>query len=141
MHAETREAKHGMQVIMEEDHYNQTQSSAHTSFSRLRSFKLNDMGFGLNRISPITFDADAFQTPENRGPQNKAPTSTPWERGTQLAWEEAPHQGPSPMNRTYPLNRVPTYLQEQRHQLYDADTSLMGSLIHSTVLCSPIISN
>ena len=37
------------------------------------------MGFGLNRISPITFDADAFQTPENRGTLGRAPTSTPRE--------------------------------------------------------------
>ena len=44
-----------MQVIMQGDnkhpHINKS-----GSFSRLRSFKLNDMGFSLNKISPITFD-------------------------------------------------------------------------------------
>ena len=39
VHAETREAEHDMQVIMDKDHHNNTHSSVHTSFSRLRSFK------------------------------------------------------------------------------------------------------
>ena len=34
------------------------------------------MGYGLSRISPITFDDDAFQTPNNRA-KDRAPTSTP----------------------------------------------------------------
>ena len=38
------------------------------------------MGFGLNRISPITFDDNAFQTPNNRT-QGRAPTSTPRKQG------------------------------------------------------------
>ena len=42
-----------MQVIMQSDnkhpHINKS-----GSFSRLRSFELNDMGFSLNKISPIT---------------------------------------------------------------------------------------
>ena len=78
---------------------------------------------GLNWISPITFDADAFQTPENRGTQSRACTSTPWERCMQPAQEEVQQQVPPPMNRMYPLNRVPMYPQEQGHQSYDADTS------------------
>ena len=44
-----------MQVIMQGDnkhpHINKS-----GSFSRLRYFELNDMGFSLNKISPITFD-------------------------------------------------------------------------------------
>ena len=48
VHTETREAECEMKVIMDKDHHNQAHSSAHTSFSRLRSFELNDMGFGLN---------------------------------------------------------------------------------------------
>ena len=55
VHAETREAECEMQVIMDGDHHNQTQSSVHTSFSRLRSFKLNDMGFGSQLDQPNYF--------------------------------------------------------------------------------------
>ena len=33
-----------------------------------------DMGFGLDRISPITTGSDNFQTPENRGTQSQALT-------------------------------------------------------------------
>ena len=55
-----------MQVIMQGDnkhlHINKT-----GSFSRLKSIELNDMGFSLNRISPITFDAENPQTPANYG--------------------------------------------------------------------------
>ena len=44
-----------MQVIMQGDnkhpHINKS-----GSFSQLRSFELNNMGFSLNKISPITFD-------------------------------------------------------------------------------------
>ena len=46
-----------MQVILQGDtkhpHINKS-----SSFSRLRSFKLNDMGFSLNKISPITFNVE-----------------------------------------------------------------------------------
>ena len=49
------------------------------SFSRLRSFKLNDMGFSLNKISPITFDVENPQTPADHGIKGRAPTSTPRE--------------------------------------------------------------
>ena len=47
------------------------------SFSHLRSFELNDMGFSLNKISPITFDVENPQTPVDCGIKNRAPTSTP----------------------------------------------------------------
>ena len=55
----------------------------------------------------------------------ETPTSTPRERGTQPEQQEAPQQwvAPPPMNRTYPLNKVPQYnFQEPRHQPYDGDT-------------------
>ena len=45
-------------------------------FSRIRSEELNDMGYGLSKISPITFNGDAFQTPSN-GMQDNALMSTP----------------------------------------------------------------
>ena len=51
-------------------------TSFHSSSSRFNAFELNDMGYGLNKISPITFDENAFQTPNNRT-QSRAPMSTP----------------------------------------------------------------
>ena len=65
-----------MQVIMQGDnkhpHINKS-----GSFSRLRSFELNDMGFSLNKISPITFDVENPQTPADHGIKSRALTSTP----------------------------------------------------------------
>ena len=59
-------------------------ASMHSSFSRLCSFEINDMGYGLNRISPITFDENAFQTPDNRM-QGRAPMSMPRKKGKQTS--------------------------------------------------------
>ena len=68
-----------MQVIMQSDnkhpHINKS-----GSFSRLRSFKVNDMGFSLNRISPITFNVENPQTPANCGIKGRALTLTPREK-------------------------------------------------------------
>ena len=68
-----------MQVIMQSDnkhlHVNKL-----GSFSRLRFFKLNDMGFSLNRISPITFDVENPQTPANHGTMGRGRTLTPREK-------------------------------------------------------------
>ena len=68
-----------MQVIMQGDnkhpHINKS-----GSFSRLRSLKLNDMGFSLNRISPITFNVENPQTPANHGTKGRALTSMPREK-------------------------------------------------------------
>ena len=65
-----------MQVIMQSDsrhlHINKT-----GSFSRLRSFELNDMGFSLNRISPITFEVENQQTPVNCGTRGRLLTLMP----------------------------------------------------------------
>ena len=65
-----------MQVIMQSGnrhlHINKT-----GSFSRLRSFELNDMGFSLNRIRPIMFNEENQQTPANCGTQGRALTSMP----------------------------------------------------------------
>ena len=58
------------------------------SFSRLRSFKLNDMGFSLNKISPITFDVKNPQTPADCGIKGRALTSTPRERRAPQAHNE-----------------------------------------------------
>ena len=68
-----------MQVIMQSDNkYPHINKSG--SFSRLRSFKLNDMGFSLNRISPIMFNVENPQTPVNCGTKGRAPTLTPREK-------------------------------------------------------------
>ena len=77
-----------MQVIMQGDnkhpHINKS-----GSFSQLRSFKLNDMGFSLNKISPITFDVKNPQTPADCGIKSRALTSTPRERRVPQAHTEA----------------------------------------------------
>ena len=54
-----------MQVIMQGDNKHPHINSG--SFSHLRSFELNDMGFSLNKISPITFDMENPQTPADHG--------------------------------------------------------------------------
>ena len=41
------------------------------SFSRLRSFKLNDMGFQFEQNKPITFDVKNPQTPADCGIKGK----------------------------------------------------------------------
>ena len=68
-----------MQVIMQSDnkhpHINKS-----GSFSRLRSFELNDMGFSSNKISLIMFNVKNPQTPADCGTKGRAPTSTPRER-------------------------------------------------------------
>ena len=68
-----------MQVIMQGDskhpHINKS-----GSFSCLRSFELNNIGFSLNKISPITFDVENPQTPADCGIKGRALTSTPRER-------------------------------------------------------------
>ena len=75
-----RRVKNKMLVIMQEHQEREQQevsyNSFHSSFSRIRSEELNDMGYGLSRISPITFDDNAFQMPNNRA-KDRAPTSTP----------------------------------------------------------------
>ena len=58
-------------------------------FSCLRSFELNDMGFSLNKISPLTFDVENPQTPADRGIKSRAPTSTPRERQAPQTHTEA----------------------------------------------------
>ena len=81
-----------MQVIMQSDnkhpHINKS-----GSFSRLRSLELNDMGFSLNKISPITFDVKNPQTPADHYTKGRAPTSTPRERRvSQIAQQGQTHE-------------------------------------------------
>ena len=96
--AEVRHVESEMMVTMEELQENQDQCdisniSFHSSFSRIRSDKLNNMGYGLSRISPISLEEDVFQTPNNKT-QDTAPTSTPRKKRNEL------------INKTFPVNQV-----------------------------------
>ena len=72
------------------------------SFSRLRSFELNDMGFSLNKISPITFDVENPQTLADHGIKGRAPTSTPRERRVpQSAQQEQAHNEVADLNEAH----------------------------------------
>ena len=90
-----------MQVIMQSDnkhpHINKS-----GSFSRLRSFKLNDMGFSLNKISPITFNVENPQTPADHGIKGRALTSTPRERRVpQINQQQQTHDGVANLNEAH----------------------------------------
>ena len=84
-----------MQVIMQGDNKH-PHANKSGSFSCLRSFELNNMGFSLSKISPITFDVDNPQTPADRGIKSRAPTSTPRER-----WTPQPHSEAADLNEAH----------------------------------------
>ena len=73
-----------MQEHQEKEQQNLSHNSFRSSFFRIRSEELNDMGYGLSKISPITFDGDAFQTPSNKT-HDKAPMLTPKERRSEVS--------------------------------------------------------
>ena len=82
-----------MQVIMQGDNkHPHTNKSG--SFSRLRSFELNDMDFSLNKISPITFNVENPQAPADHGIKSRALTSTPRER-------RVPHNEAADLNEAH----------------------------------------
>ena len=68
-----------MQVIIQSDNKHPHIKKS-GSFSGLMYFKLNDMGFSLNKISPIMFDVKNPQTPADHCTKGRAPTSTSRER-------------------------------------------------------------
>ena len=88
--AEVRRVENEMMVIMEKHQEKEQQNISHnsfwSSFSRIRSEELNDMGYGLSKISPITFNWDTFQTPSNRT-QDNAPMLTPRKRRNEVNTE------------------------------------------------------
>ena len=93
--------KKEMQVIMQSDnkhpHINKS-----GSFSRLRSFELNDMGFSLNKISPIMFDVENTQTPADCGTKGRALTSTPRERRVpQITQQGQTHEEAANLNEAH----------------------------------------
>ena len=104
-----------MQVIMQGDnkhpHINKS-----GSFPHLRSFELNDMGFSLSKISPITFDMDNPQTPADHGIKGRAPTSTPQERQT-----------PQPHNEAADLNEA--HHEPSGNASYNPDESITNKNI------------
>ena len=114
--AEVRRVENKMMVIMQEhqekEQQNISHNSFHSSFSRIRSDELNDMGYGLSRISPITFNGDAFQTPSNRA-KDKAPTSTPRERRNEVNTE------------SFPPRRAPQ--QDGNGKSYNPELSIAGN--------------
>ena len=67
-------------------------ASFHSSFSRIRSDELNNMGYGLSKINPITFEGDVFQTPKNQ-PHDTALMSTPRKKRNEM------------INKTFPETR------------------------------------
>ena len=77
---EIKRVENEMLVIMQEHQIKEQLDVSHnsfcSSFSRIGSEELNDMGYGLSRISPITFNDDAFQMPNNKA-KDRALTSTP----------------------------------------------------------------
>ena len=70
------------------------------------------MGYGLSRISPITFDDDAFQMLSNRA-QDRAPTSTPRKRRNEV------NAG------SIPTTQAPQ--QDGNARSYNADLSVAGN--------------
>ena len=90
-----------MQVIMQS--YNKhPHINKSGSFSRLRSFKLNNMGFRLNKISLITFNVENPQTPADCGIKGRAPTSIPRER--RVPWinqQQQTHDGVANLNEAH----------------------------------------
>ena len=98
---EVTSTKMEMQVIMQSDnkhpHINKS-----GSFSRLRSFELNDMGFSLNKISPIMFDVENPQTPVACGTKGRAPALTPRERRVpQITQQGQTHDGAANLNEAH----------------------------------------
>ena len=107
-----------MQVIMQGDNkHPHTNKSG--SFSHLRSFELNDMGFSLDKISPITFDVDNPQTPANRGIKSRALTSTPQERQT-----------PQPQNEAANLNKA--HHEPSGNASYNPDESITNKHVQNS---------
>ena len=87
------------------------------------------MGYGLNRISPITFNDDAFQTPNNRT-QGRAPMSTPRKTGKQSSsWED---QQDTSMNRAYLQKQTSQQDDQVRSKSYNADTWVRNRSFYTT---------
>ena len=101
-----------MQEHQEREQHDVSHNSFHSSFSRIGSEELNDMGYGLSRISPITFNDDAFQTLSNRA-KDRALTLTPRKKRNEANTESNP--------------TTQTPQQDGNAKLYNADLSVAGT--------------
>ena len=113
---EVRRVENEMMVIMQEhqerEQHNVSHNSFHSSFSRIRSEELNNMGYGLSRISPITFDDDAFQMLSNRA-KDRALTLTPRKKRNEAN------------TGSIPTTQIPQ--QDGNARSYNADLSVAGT--------------
>ena len=111
-----RRVENKMMVIMQEHQerkqHNVSHISFHSSFSRIRSKELNNMGYGLSRISPITFNDNAFQTLSKRA-KDRALTSTPRKKRNEA------NTGSTPTTQTPQ--------QDGNAKSYNADLSVAGN--------------
>ena len=124
--SEVKRMEQEMLNILDRPQDDSPHNMSNSSFSRL-----NDMGYGLNKISPITFDEEAFQTLNNRT-EGRALTSTPRKIGKQSS-SQADQQDP-PRNNTYPGQEAAKQHDQPRSRSYDADTSVrnLGRFIPPT---------
>ena len=111
-----RRVENEMMVIMQEhqerEQHNVSDNSFCSSFSRIRSEELNDMGYGLSGISPITFNDNAFWTLSNRA-KDRALTSTPRKKRNEA------NTGSTPTTQTPH--------QDGNAKSYNADLSVVGN--------------
>ena len=109
-------------IIMDEqqEDLDVSNTSFHSSFSRIRSDELNDMGYGLNCISPFTFEGDDFQTSNNRT-QGRVPTLTPRKKKDAGTDVNRPGQ---PLNKTVPAQQTERPQDQSRSRSYDAEASV-----------------
>ena len=89
-------------------------NSVSSSFSRIRPDELNDMGYGLSKISPIMFEGDIFQTPKNKT-QEVALTLTPRKNRD------------SSINKTSPVKQVQRHEEQPKSGSYNAELSVTGN--------------
>ena len=110
-----RRVENEMMVIMQEhqerEQHNVSHNSFYSSFSRIRSEELNDMGYGLSRISPITFNDDAFQMLSNRA-KDRVLTLTPRKRRNEVN------------TGSFPTTQAPQ--QDGNARSHNADLSVAG---------------
>ena len=114
-----RRVENEIMVIMQEHQKKEQQNVSHnsfcSSFSRIRSEELNNMGYGLSRISPITFDDDAFQMPSNRA-KDRALTLTPIRKRNEV--------------NTGSIPTTQTPQQDGNARSYNADLSVAGTSLN-----------
>ena len=113
-----------MQVIMQSDkqpHINKT-----GSFSRLRSFELNDMGFSLNRISLIMFNVENQQTPMNHGTRGRLLTLMPRDK-------KVPQNAQQGQTYDEVVNMNEAHHEPQGSALYNPDESVTNKSMFQNV--------